>query len=60
MFEKLSAKTDLDKTDDSTFSDLENDSGSQFGDDDSEYEENENDNARKKILKRGRGGPRKV
>ena len=39
-----------------TLSDLENDSGSQFGDVDSEYEENENDETRKKTLKRGRGG----
>ena len=37
-------------------SELENDSGSQLGDDDSEYEENENDDSRKKTLKRGRGG----
>ena len=37
-------------------SDLENDSGSQFGDDDSDYKENENDESRKKTLKRGRGG----
>ena len=37
-------------------SELENDSGSQLGDDDSEYEENENDESMKKTLKRGRGG----
>ena len=37
-------------------SDLENDSGSQFGDDESENEKNVTDESRKKILKRGRGG----